>query len=231
MPGDTLGLKERSGLLALMAAAGVASNPELERVTGFRLHGTELEKLRARRLVDSHREASLPGRPLVHRLTADGWDWCTAELAADRPPRAGSAGGALYAVLAGLQRYLTRSHLALPDVFRPDGETPAAAPRPQEPPQEAPQEPPQALDLPGRIRAAYRKLARDPQDLVSLTQLRPLLGAAPRDEVDAALRRMSRARQANLVPQANQKTLSQADRAAAVRIGNEDCHLVSIEGS
>lgn len=223
MPSDTLGLKERSGLLALMAAAGVASNPELERVTGFRLHGTELEKLRARRLVDSHREASLPGRPLVHRLTADGWDWCSAELAAGRPPRAGSAGGALYAVLAGLQGYLTRSHLALPDVFRPDGETPAAAPRPQEPPQ--------ALDLPDRIRLAYRKLARDPQDLVSLTQLRPLLGAAPRDEVDAALRRMSRARQANLVPQANQKTLSQADRAAAVRIGNEDCHLVSIEGS
>lgn len=209
MPADNLGVKERAALLALMAEAREVSNVELERIAGFRLDGKELRKLRARQLVESHQAAR--NRPLVHLLTDEGWAWCAAELAAaERPPRSGTAGGALYAVLAGLHRYLERLDLKPADVFQRADDSPPGP------------------DLPDRIRLAYGKLATGPGDLVNLTQLRPLLADVPRSAVDAALRQMSRARQANLVPQANQKTLSLADREAAVRIGNEDCHLVSV---
>jgi hypothetical protein len=220
MPADHLGVQERAALLALMAQARAVPNPELEQLTGFRLSGSARLRLAARQLIESERREDLKGRPFAHRLTAEGWRWCATELGAERPARSGSAGGALYAVLAGLSRYLARSGLDLREVFGsgPAGGAPAQRDEP-------------APDLPERVRQAYRKLAREPRDLVSLTQLRPLLGGAPREAVDAALRQLSRARQANLVPQANQKILSQADRAAAVRIGNEDCHFISIEDS
>jgi hypothetical protein len=42
------------------------------------------------------------------------------ELSRERPPRSGSAGGALYAVLAGLCRYLERADLKLSDIFGSD---------------------------------------------------------------------------------------------------------------
>lgn len=215
MPSDTLGIKQRAALLALMAAARELSNTELENLTGFRLHGKALATLRERRLVESHRSAN--NRPFIHTLTDDGWAWCEKELAAERPARAGSAGGALYALLAGLHRYRTRANLRLSDIFRADGGTPAALT--EEP------------ALTERIRSAYRKLASEPRDLVRLTDLRPLLGEASREAVDAALWQLSRAQQANLFPQANQKVLSQTDRQAAVRIGNEDCHLISLDSA
>jgi hypothetical protein len=222
MPAEQLGIKERAVLLVLMAEAREVSNPELKQIAGFDLTGAARRKLNARRLVDSRRA----GRAYVHLLTDDGWAWCAAKLAAPPPERAGSAGGALYAVLAGLHRYLARADLRLSDVFRPEG-TPAPSAVPA-PPAPAPAPASSSLNLPELIRTAYRKLARDAGDLVSLTELRPLLGGVPREEVDEALRRLSRDRIAHLVPQANQKVLSQADRAAAVRIGAEDCHQLSI---
>lgn len=77
-----------------------------------------------------------------------------------------------------------------------------------------------------RITAAYRRLAH-PGDWVSLTDLRPEVGGR-REHVDAALRNLSRTQRANLVVQANRKVLTHADRDAAVRIGLDDCHLISI---
>lgn len=217
MPADKLGIKERAALLTLMAQAREVSNPELEEIAGFRLDGKERTRLNALRLVESRRDTSQPRRPYLHTLTAEGWAWCAAELSSAIPARSGSAGGALYAVLAGLQRHLARTGLDLRHIFGSAGDAPLAPDLPPPP------------DLPDRIQAAYRKLARDPGDPVSLTELRPLLGTAPRAAVDATLRQLSRARRVNLVPQANQKILSQADRAAAVRIGNEDCHFVAME--
>lgn len=82
-----------------------------------------------------------------------------------------------------------------------------------------------------RIRAAYRRViahqGRRIGDYISLTDLRPEVGGH-REHVDEALRRMSRRQVAHLIPQANQKILSQADRAEAVRIGGEPNHLISI---
>lgn len=83
-------------------------------------------------------------------------------------------------------------------------------------------------DLVARIRAAYADLAREPGAWVSLTKLRPLLGDAPRADVDEALRQMNRMPDVNIVPESNQKALTPQDRDAAVNIGDQDKHLLWI---
>jgi hypothetical protein len=220
---DDLGIKERAVLLALMAEAREVSNPELDELAGLRLDGASRRKLNQRRLVDSRRQ----GRSYAHLLTDDGWAWCAKELTAGRPARAGTAGGALYAVLAGLHRYLERSDRKLADVFRREAATAVSghsgtpgAPGPSATP-----------ELERRVRAAYRSLAREPRGWVSLAQLRPLLGDIAREDLDATLRRMSLTARATLVPRSNQKVLSDREREAAVRIGGEDNHLLSIDAS
>jgi hypothetical protein len=231
MPTDgDLGLPERAILLTLMAEAREVSNPELEMLVGTSLTGKSRTKLNSAGLVSSHKV----GRSYVHELTEKGWRWCAEELTSEYRPRGSTIGRALYTLLTGLHRYLARSDLRLADVFGPGDPQAPAGPPPLAPASTAPapvEAPVRVLHLEESIRAAYRKLAREPRDWVLLTQLRPLLGDAPRGPVDEALRQLSRSGRANLVPQANQKTLTDADREAAVRIGNEDCHLISIEDS
>ncbi|MEU0517753.1 hypothetical protein [Streptosporangium sp. NPDC006007] len=83
-------------------------------------------------------------------------------------------------------------------------------------------------DIEVRVRVAYSELAGEPGTWVSLTRLRPLLGDVSRAEVDDMLRRMNRMPDVNIVPESNQKTLTQQDREAAVTIGDQDKHLLSI---
>jgi hypothetical protein len=201
-----LGIKEIAAMLALMADSGWVSNPDLEKRVGFTLVGDERRNLNNRNLVDSRRQ----GQAFAHQLTPDGWDWCRQVLLQERPERVGSAGGALFVVLAGLARYLERTGLGLRDVFQPG----TAA----------------THDLEATIRTAYRSLATQPRAWVSLTQLRALLdNGATKTEVDNALRRMNRTPSVNIMPQSNQKVLSTEDRAAMVRIGGEDKLLICIE--
>ncbi len=206
MSSPELRIEERAAMLALMAAAREIANPELREASGFVLVGAPRRRLNELRYVVSRKE----GNAYVHELTDQGWAWCTAELSRERPARVGSAGGALYAVLVGLRRYLQRVDLRLADVFRDDGPT----------------IPEDNLEI--RIRAAYHTLAARPGSLVSLTDLRQLLGEAAKVDVDAALTRMNRISEVTIVPEANRKSLSKEDRDAAVRIGGEAKHLLSI---
>ena len=84
-------------------------------------------------------------------------------------------------------------------------------------------------DIEARIRAAYSELAREPGTWVSLTKLRPLLGDVTRAEVDDVLTLMNRMPGVNIDPESNQKTLTQQDRDAAVTIGDQAKHFLSIE--
>ncbi|CAM3803351.1 hypothetical protein KIPE111705_25795 [Kibdelosporangium persicum] len=206
-----LGHKQIAAMFTLMKLAREVSNPELEEVVGFRLTGEDRRKLNKQGLVSSREER----RTLYHELTDDGWAWCAKEFSAKEPPgpRPRSVlGVALYVVLNGLNDYMLRENLRPADVFASTGEHGEE-------------------DLEQKIRLAYRKLAASPQAWVGLADLRPLLGDVPTDEVDAALKEMSRSGQAHLVPEPNRKTLDAADHAAAVRIGGEDNHLISIEAS
>lgn len=87
----------------------------------------------------------------------------------------------------------------------------------------------QTLTTEQRIRQTAAALANS-AGWASLALLRAMLADIPRNELDATLRAMSRSQSANLVPGANQKTLTDADHAAALRIGMDLCHYIAITG-
>ncbi|MEU4192611.1 hypothetical protein AB0E69_11965 [Kribbella sp. NPDC026611] len=205
MPAESLTLKERSVLLALMAEARPLTNAQLRETAGLSLDGPSRYKLNDLKLVTSRKE----GRAFVHELTDDGSAWCTKELGSERPDRAGSVGGALYAVLGALQRYLQRTGQVLADLF----------PAPTE-----------EQDVESQIRAAYQKVsAASGLPWVGLAALRAELPHLPREEVDAALQKLSREPGVHVQAEANQQALTDADHEAAVRFGGSSRHLLNIE--
>jgi hypothetical protein len=78
----------------------------------------------------------------------------------------------------------------------------------------------------GRIAEAYEDLAAGAGEFISLRELRDSL---PGLDLDAILVRMYAAQEINLVPQENQMVLTDADRAAAIRVGGEWKHRMSWE--
>lgn len=81
-----------------------------------------------------------------------------------------------------------------------------------------------------RVREAYDQIAKQPGDWVSLTDLRKRLDGMSRQEQDQTLMEMALSFGATFVPEDNQKTLTDEDRAAAIYLGGEHKHLIGIEG-
>lgn len=203
--------KQTAVMLALMVLAREVSNPELKDLVGFVLDGEDRKELNKNQLVTSYQR----GRPYVHELTDLGREWCRAELATNAPPPPSARSAlvtAMYTIFGGLDEYLTREKLSLDDVFPLDVELTDD-------------------EIERNILTAYQKLARSSRDWVGLVDLRPLLGKAPVKQVDEVLRAMDRAGRAHLAPQADRRTFTDAVRAAAVRVGREDNHLIAIEAS
>ncbi len=85
------------------------------------------------------------------------------------------------------------------------------------------------IGLQDRIRSAYNVCSDyTPRTWVGLARLRTWLRDVPREEQDAALIMLSREPDVNIVPESNQKTLTVADREAALWMGNQWKHLISI---
>ena len=82
-----------------------------------------------------------------------------------------------------------------------------------------------------QIRDAYDRLPKGPAGYVGLADLRDQLSGLPRDTVDAALRVMSRQPGVHITPIANQKSLTPRDRAAVLRIGEDENFMISIDRS
>ncbi|VVJ18884.1 Uncharacterised protein [Amycolatopsis camponoti] len=217
---DRLGHKQTAAMFTLMVLGREVPNQELQEVVGFTLTGKDRTTLNGLGYVDS--EPSGPRKSFVHVLTDSGWGWCEKELAADGPPPPrgqSTLASALYVLLGGLNDFLQRENKRLFHVFGPAVAPSGAGPIVEEIPQGTLEE---------RIRAAYRELVREPRGWVGLVDLRPKLGA-PAAEVDAVLKELSRAGKVHLVPEDNRKALTAADHEAAIRIGGEDNHLLSIE--
>lgn len=208
---DELGNEHISALFALMGAAREISNTELEELAGFRIDGVVRRTLNDRRLVQSTRQGG--NKPYLHELTDAGWKRCEAELAGGRLRATKHLAGAFYLVLDGMNRYLHRENKILADIFQPDGNA----------------EPDPVTDA--KITALYEQLASKQGDWVRLAELRPLLNGSDRAEVDQVLRAMSKAGHAHLSPEHDRKSLTTADREAAIRIGGEDNHLLVVERS
>ena len=200
------GIPERAVMIALMALNKETPNAELKRRYKLDVRKSARDKLNRAGLVQSRRL----NRGYTHELTDAGWAWVVAELDREAPPRAGSAGGALYALLNGLKVALDARGMLIQELFAPAVPDPSGS-------------------LRDRIRDAYRNLASRPWDWVELRDLRAKLGDWPRGEVDAELVRMFRAKEVNLTLHEDRGRLTQADRDAALRLGVDDMHLISME--
>ena len=200
------GIPERAAMIALMALNQETPNAELKRRYRIDVRKPARDKLNRAGLVQSRKL----NRGYAHELTDAGWAWVVAELEKKAPDRAGSAGGALYALLNGLKVALDARGMLIQELFAP------AVPEP-------------SGSLRDRIREAYRNLASRPWDWVELRDLRAQLGDWPRGEVDPELVRMFRAKEINLTLHEDRGRLTQADRDAALRLGVDDMHLISME--
>jgi hypothetical protein len=83
-------------------------------------------------------------------------------------------------------------------------------------------------DIRQQIHNAYRAIAKRPHDWVQLRELRPTLAGAANSEVDSTLKRMFLDKEINLTLNDDQGALTQADRDAAIRIGANDMHMLSM---
>ncbi|GGU73861.1 hypothetical protein [Lentzea flava] len=199
MPEEQLTIRERAALLVLMAEARELTNAELRDLAGLTIDGDCRRRLNDLGLVASN----LVGRAYVHDLTDQGALWCKAELSAPRPPRAGYLGGALYVVLAGVRRHLETDGRVLGEFFTPD--------------------------LGRRIETSYRALATRPGGTVSLRALREHLDDVPADRLDLALTALAERPDVHLWAEADQKSLTDPDRQAALVLGGSPRHTLVIE--
>ncbi|MGH3640591.1 MAG: hypothetical protein ACRDUX_16365 [Mycobacterium sp.] len=204
---------EQAVLLVLMAEARPIRNPELATL-GPELKKQDRDELVRRGLI----EVTTEGRAMVLELTDKGWATCARLFGANVPAQSKGQGKALYTVLRALRRYFDRDDLAPGDVFVPLDDRALAG------------EPDVLGDqVEDKVRGAYVRLAARAGGWVDLVRLRDELSGVPRHDLDAALTRMHRVPGVSLIPEENQKVLTDADHAAAVTIGAEDKHMIAIE--
>ena len=86
-----------------------------------------------------------------------------------------------------------------------------------------------ASSLEAQIRQAYDNLPKGPAGYVGLADLRNQLSGLSRDTVDAALRQLAREPGVHVSPVANRKSLTPRDRAAMLRIGEDENFMISID--
>ena len=217
---------ESAVMFVLMARAEPVSNPQLKAGLGPQLEKPNRQKLVKLGLIETSTGAR---RTIFHTLTDAGWAWCAAELETEAPTPSTPPLKALYTVLAGLGRHMRASDLRLYEVFTPptaDADSPAAANPAAE---SAPAVESTDVSIADRIRASYRSLASAPGAWVTLTELRSALGDVARADLDPALVLLQRTAGVSLIPQENQKLLTDTDRDAAVVVGTQKCHLLAIE--
>lgn len=208
MANEPLTIPEKSALLVLMLMGKEVANSEIKNAYRFSIEKPVRDELVERRLIEV-REERRPRKHFVHVLTDAGWQHGRRELAEPLPSGADKSFRVLHGVLCALDAYLSRTRQELQPFLHPQ----AAADG----------------DVTEWIESAYDSLVGRPGGWVSLTRLRGALSRIPRDEMDDALRKLSRSPQVFLIPEANQKILTSEDRAAAVELGGEAKHLLSIE--
>lgn len=220
MSTEDLNGTEVAVLLVLMAEASPVKNSEL-RAMGPELAKPSRDRLKNAGLI----EVNASVRPMTLELTDKGWRTCGELIGGEPPARSTGAGKAMFTVLAGLRRWLDRTDSRPADVFSPRGDEAA----PDEPAIDEKAVDSDTVDIEASIRAAYARIAREPGSTVRLSRLRNELRDIPRTDLDEALARLRRAADVSLIPEENQKTLTDEERAAAVVVGNQQNHLLSIE--
>ncbi|BAL86469.1 hypothetical protein AMIS_12490 [Actinoplanes missouriensis 431] len=213
MAGDELTPSENAILIVLMAEAREVLNTELRETYGLDVRKPARDKLGRKGYAVSRKN----GRTFALELGDKGWVHVQEQLNF-RSNGATAQAAALTALLNGLRsRVLDRSGCtSFAELFAlTDVRGSASAPE-------------QGQVLRTRIVNAYDALTDEPGGWVSLTRLRRFFGDVPRADLDEALRRVSREPGVTLAPQSNQKVLTDTDHAAALHIGGQDKHVLSI---
>lgn len=222
MANKPLTIPAKSALLVLMLLGKAeVTNAEIADAYRFTIDLPVREALTGGGLITARLETR-PRRHYLHALTKDGWQQGRRELTEPLPDRADKSFRVLHGVLRALDAHLTRTGQDLEPFLHPneDGRVDRSMVDDRA-----------AGDVTEWIESAYDSLVGRRGGWVSLTRLRGALARIPRDEVDEALRQLSHNPQVYLIPEANQKILTPEDRAAAVELGGEDKHLLSIERS
>jgi hypothetical protein len=202
-----LKLGELAALVVLMSENRELSNPQMKELYGIDLTGSARTTLAGLGLVGSRKGYR---GAYFHTLSDKGWAECSRLAAVPRPAGAGAGGGALMALLAGVDRALRQRRLSHGDFFSlTEAEEVDVA------------------EIKVQIRAAYAKLAQ-PGDQVSLAALHELLPHVSRDDFDGAVRILHREPDVYLQPRANLKALTPDERDAAILVGGVENHVLVI---
>lgn len=215
---DNLTPSESALLIVLMAEAREISNNELNERYQIRSTGKSREKLNDAGYVKSWKV----GRQYVHVLDDKGWKRVHQELDFDSP-KARTLGAALRALHDNLRERVLKG-----DAYQTFGEMFSRATAVPEVEVKVATAAPDDDDLDGRIRKVYESLVPRPGAWLRHTIVRQQLGDVPSEALDEAFRLLSQAEDVEMMPESNQKILTDEDRRSAVRVGGQDTHLIAI---
>jgi len=195
----------RQALVALMLHVTEASNPDLRKLYHVTIEKSARDQLTREKLITWKK--GLRGA-IFHELTDQGWVRGRDELTLAPPDGVGAAWHLLYGAFRHLNGLMIKNGFQLSDVFAVEDPGP--------------------LSVEDRIRQAYGELAGEPGALVSLARLRDELPDIPRKSLDEALLDLDRQQAIQLEPDPNRMDLSDRTKAAAIPLGGEDMHLITI---
>lgn len=217
MPDPKLKLADSSALVVLLKDGGEVPNAEFKQRFGFELRAESRRRLEKLGLIEVRKE----GQRIHLSVSEKGWSGGALDVFDLEPPARSGATGALAATLLEVARhYLKVADIPLSEYLQPGGGyvRPGGG--------KAGASDAETGEL---IRKAYAGLAREPGESVLLSRLRAELPDVDRATVDEALIALDREPGVRVFAQSNQKTLTGAEREAAVSIGNQDKHLISIK--
>ncbi|MCE6998594.1 hypothetical protein LZG04_27900 [Saccharothrix sp. S26] len=215
MANTPLSIPEKSALLALLMIGRTASNTEIRDLYGFTIEKAVRESLIDRKLIEAQ-QSKVHKNAWVHDLTEPGWKRCREQFADAPPPGVQRKDRLLYGLAQWVDIVFVKTGWELADVY--------AEPEPEP-------EPKTESTVDERIITAYHELVTDSGAWVGLAELRRALPDVGVPEFDAALHRIAEMPSVFFTPEMNQKLLTEADRRAAVRLGGEEKHLLSIKTS
>ncbi|WP_433050445.1 hypothetical protein [Dactylosporangium sp. CS-033363] len=198
-------------LVVLMSEARPMDNADLKEFAGFSLTGADNAKLVKLGLVETDRSHT----PFSHELTEKGWGLARRLHLLAPPKESKSAVRTLLTLLGNVGRSLEQLQMGHGEFFRR-----------QQTQDEV--EVIDSADAESQVRKAYAALAGRPGEWVGLADLRDKLPALARAEVDAALMSLLDQDGVRIIPIANTKALTARDRDAAIDIGGEASHALSI---
>ncbi|GIF63049.1 hypothetical protein Ais01nite_10840 [Asanoa ishikariensis] len=205
-------------LVVLMSEARELNNNELKELAGFPLSGTDNKKLeQTLGLVETDRSHA----PYSHQLTDKGWSQVRSLHLMEPPKESRSATRTLLTLLGNINRSLGQLQTTH-GVKLSHGEFFRRQPAPAEGGAA------EVVDAESVVRKAYALLAGQPGEWVGLADLRDQLPGLSRADVDGALLALLDQDGVRIIPVANTKALTARDRAAAIDIGGEANHVLSI---